>query len=569
MNLKARLLGFTALLVLLASAASWMVFEHIAEGIIDHWGRQMAETQVRYDSARLLRPLEREIALARQMADSPTLLRWAADPDNPQLKDPALAEMETFRRNFKDKSFFVALLENRGYYHNNAQNEFAGRELRYLLDPLQPADAWFYQQIKQDIDFHLNVNPDDKLGVTKVWVDVLMRNGDKAIGIVGTGMELSSFLKEMVDISQPGVTTLFADRSGAIQLYRDPRFIDYASVTKPEGSKNTLDLLIQEPDELQRLQTIMADLRSDAANQGQVRSDFVTLDGKRHLVGIAYLPSIGWYELTLLDLDVVMPVSSLMSAAIVFSLTLLVSLLMIQLVLRKTLLNPLHALERAMEQVRDGGTADLTDLPRGIGEINRLVEHFVSMADAIQNNTRQLEGKVLERTLALEQLTRVDALTGLLNRRGMNERLSEELERATRHSTSFAVLWLDVDNFKQINDCFGHGVGDQALIAVTSILKRCLRHYECASRWGGDEFLVLLSPCDKQTLERIGERIRALVEIEAGEPEMPLTVSIGGHLFIPGENLDQVLQQADEALYKAKAAGRNAFRMSRETAQKA
>ena len=75
---------------------------------------------------------------------------------------------------------------------------------------------------------------------------------------------------------------------------------------------------------------------------------------------------------------------------------------------------------------------------------------------------------------------------------------------------------------------------------------------------------MLLSPCDKQTLQRIGERIRALVEIEASEPEMPLTVSIGGHLFLPGESLDQVLQQADEALYKAKAAGRNAFRHSRE-----
>ena len=168
-----------------------------------------------------------------------------------------------------------------------------------------------------------------------------------------------------------------------------------------------------------------------------------------------------------------------------------------------------------------------------------------------------------ERTVALEKLERVDALTGLINRRGMSERLDEELDRATRQNTSFAVLWLDVDNFKQINDCFGHGVGDQALIAVTGILKRCLRHYECASRWGGDEFLVLLSPCDKQTLQRIGERIRALVEIEGSEPEMPLTVSIGGHLFRPGESLDQVLQQADEALYKAKAAGRNAFRQSR------
>ena len=563
MNLKTRLLGFAALLVLLSSVASWLVFQHIAEGIIEHWGRQMAETQVRYDSARLLRPLEREIALARQMADSHALLQWAGNSADPQLKARALAEMESFRRNFRDQSFFVALLTSREYYHNNAKNEYAGKELRYLLDPFKPADAWFYRLIEKDRDFHLNVKPDVELGVTKLWIDVLMRDGERAIGIVGTGLELSSLLKEMVDVSQPGVSTLFTDQSGAIQLYRDPRFIDYASVVKAEGQKNTLDQLLTDTQDMLRVQTIMHELRNQPANQAQVRSDFVSFNGKRHLIGIAYLPTLDWFEITLLDLDVVMPLRSLMGAAVVFALTLLVSLLLMAFMLRKNVLNPLRALERAMEQVREGEIPDRSLLPKGEGEIGRLVEHFTSMADAIQNNTRQLEDKVQERTVALEQLARVDALTGLLNRRGMSERLDEELDRATRQNTSFAVLWLDVDNFKQINDCFGHGVGDQALIAVTGILKRCLRHYECASRWGGDEFLVLLSPCDKQTLQRIGERIRALVEIEGSEPEMPLTVSIGGHLFRPGESLDQVLQQADEALYKAKAAGRNAFRQSR------
>lgn len=141
MNLKTRLLGFAALLVLLSSVASWLVFQHIAEGIIEHWGRQMAETQVRYDSARLLRPLEREIALARQMADSHALLQRAGNSADPQLKARALAEMESFRRNFRDQSFFVALLTSREYYHNNAKNEYAGKELRYLLDPFKPADA--------------------------------------------------------------------------------------------------------------------------------------------------------------------------------------------------------------------------------------------------------------------------------------------------------------------------------------------------------------------------------------------------------------------------------------------
>jgi diguanylate cyclase (GGDEF)-like protein len=184
------------------------------------------------------------------------------------------------------------------------------------------------------------------------------------------------------------------------------------------------------------------------------------------------------------------------------------------------------------------------------------------MAESKRSHTEELESKVLERTQALEQQARTDALTGLLNRHGMHQALGNESQRALRQGTRFGLIWLDIDNFKTLNDDLGHGAGDQALMRVAQLLKSSIRPYDMAARWGGDEFLVLLSPCDEQALRGTGERIRLAIEQESGPEMSGLTVSVGGSLAAPGEEIDAVLQRADDALYKAKAAGRNLFRIA-------
>lgn len=266
MTLKPRFLLLTAALILVASAAAWLAFERIAAGIIEQWGVRLAETQVRYDTARLLQPLDREIALSRQLADSQVIRRWALNPTDKELETEALAEMESFRRNFQDRSYFVALLDSGAYYHNNAADEFSGQQLRYYLKPDKPADSWFYQIVAQGRDFHLNVNPDEELKVTKLWIDVLIRDGDRILGVAGTGLELDRFIRDIVRVKQPGITTLFADHNGAIQLYRDPRYIDFASIVKREGEKNTVFRMVDTEADRQHLQQAMLELEIGRAH---------------------------------------------------------------------------------------------------------------------------------------------------------------------------------------------------------------------------------------------------------------------------------------------------------------
>jgi hypothetical protein len=103
----------------------------------------MAENQVRYNSSRLLQPIEREIALVDQMASSPTLIAWAQNPEDKELYRKAMIELESFRKNFTAKSYFITLTDNQAYYYNNSSGDYTGNEFQYILREGRPADQWF------------------------------------------------------------------------------------------------------------------------------------------------------------------------------------------------------------------------------------------------------------------------------------------------------------------------------------------------------------------------------------------------------------------------------------------
>lgn len=180
------------------------------------------------------------------------------------------------------------------------------------------------------------------------------------------------------------------------------------------------------------------------------------------------------------------------------------------------------------------------------------------MANAVRSTHAELEHRVQERTEALNRLARIDDLTGLTNRRGMTELIVEELSRSARQHSALGIIWIDVDHFKQINDMLGHAEGDRALTSVAQLLRSQIRPYDSAARWGGDEFLVLLTPCDRTALVTLSERIRAEAEHTLSLANgRPITLSIGAYLAQPGESDEHALLRADEALYRAKNQGRN------------
>ncbi len=170
-----------------------------------------------------------------------------------------------------------------------------------------------------------------------------------------------------------------------------------------------------------------------------------------------------------------------------------------------------------------------------------------------------------ERMQDLEQQASHDPLTGLKNRRRFDEDLRTELARSRREQTTGAVLMLDLDNFKQVNDTLGHPVGDQTIADIAGVLHKRLRATDVVARLGGDEFAIVLPRCDLDEAEEVAEAVAGAVRTQApaGEAAPPVTASIGVATFGPGtESYDTVLSAADSAMYEAKRAGRDSIRVA-------
>jgi diguanylate cyclase (GGDEF)-like protein len=151
---------------------------------------------------------------------------------------------------------------------------------------------------------------------------------------------------------------------------------------------------------------------------------------------------------------------------------------------------------------------------------------------------------------------RIDSLTGLSNRRALEEALAAEISRAHRFAHELAVVLLDLDRFKEINDNFGHAAGDVMLRAVSRLLTSLARQGDTVARWGGEEFVVVLPETDLAGAERFAERLRRTIEAQS-VGDMHTSASCGVATMLPDDSAENLLRAADTALYQAKANGRN------------
>jgi diguanylate cyclase (GGDEF)-like protein len=151
---------------------------------------------------------------------------------------------------------------------------------------------------------------------------------------------------------------------------------------------------------------------------------------------------------------------------------------------------------------------------------------------------------------------RIDSLTGLANRRAAEEILAAEISRAQRFQHQLAIVLLDLDRFKEINDSFGHAAGDMMLRAVSRLLTSLARQGDTVARWGGEEFVVVLPETDLTGARRFAERLRRTIEAHV-VGEMRTTASCGVATMLPDDDADALLGAADQGLYRAKSNGRN------------
>ncbi len=186
------------------------------------------------------------------------------------------------------------------------------------------------------------------------------------------------------------------------------------------------------------------------------------------------------------------------------------------------------------------------------GQISGAMEVF-------RDITSQISAR--EEIAELERLSLLDTLTEIGNRRFVEAQLHARLDELERYGWVFGVLFCDIDKFKPFNDQYGHKVGDQVIKVVARTLAACVRPSDLVGRWGGDEFLAVITRVERWQLYAIAERVRSMVQASrlptGAQRELGLTLSIGAALAQPGDNAERVVERADRLLFRSKREGPN------------
>lgn len=387
----------------------WLLMA-VIDRLTEHYGMRYARDNAALQKERLLSPTLRDLTLARKMTDSPVVIGWAANEADPALHGLAIAELESYKRFFRDGAYFVALAGSRHYYFSDRSSDPATLGApREQLDLAAPRNAWFPTAMASTAPYMMNVDHNGLLGVTKVWINVPIRDGERTLGIAGTGIDLGAFVTAFLADLGPGISGILVDRGGAIQVHEDRDLIDLNTQSKAQADRSTIYRLIDTDADRAALRDGLARL---AAGETSVESLPLSIGGRQHLVAASFMPELGWFNLTLVDpseaygADEFLPVVAVLAAA------LLAIVAIVTVMMNRTVLRPILDLTRSAKRMAEGRYDVSVASDRG-DEIGELTRAFRRMAGTVRDHTSLLERRVRERT---EELTLANAQLAESNR---------------------------------------------------------------------------------------------------------------------------------------------------------
>lgn len=394
--------GCIVAVLVVAGLAGWRAIEAIEV----HLGTAYATNYTQFNRARILAPIERELALSQQMASSEVTRGWIEHESDPDRKRLFFAEADQYRKSFDDHSYFVISRSSLHYYFNDRQHAYSNLP-RYSLNPAAAKDNWFFKTMRGNGAFNLNVDVDSALHETKVWFNVPIRDRGENIGLAGTGLDLTSFLQRFIKTDAAGVTPMIVGKTGLIQAHPRHELIDYSSVSDSRAVHSTLFKLLDSSAD--RLSLRQAMQRAEAV-PGSTPGLWLTLDGRPQFVSLTYVPDLSWFVVTAVDLKAarLLAPSLWVEPLVGGALLLLVLVLAILFAVDRLLLSPVLALTRSVRSMSAGDYAVKLP-PAGDDELGELTRSFGTMAAQVQSHTDELERRVEERTHALvevnEQIT--------------------------------------------------------------------------------------------------------------------------------------------------------------------
>ncbi len=401
LNLQGRFLLIIGASSLLLTLLLWAIFNNFTEQLLERIGARFAVEQSLYDKARTLQPLTRAMTSAKQSADSPQIRKWITNEHDPVLYEQSMKELHT---RFDSTNFFVAIVKSGNFYYYDSAKKQNGHPLRNTLTAANPDDAWILNFFKSGDDRTVKVISYKKLGMLRLMTMVSIREGNKVVGVLGTGINLYDFTRNASSIHLPGVTNMFIDHNTDIQVYNDINHFDFPAVPSLSEPEHLHVQILGSTTGNQWLNQSVK--KFDSGDHG-VETEFVHINGKRYLAGLNIIPELGWYDLTLLDLSVLLPQVDFTKMVLVIFAGTLGLLAILAFSLHRMVLKPVSTLTDAVSRIRRGDFSSEEPQEESSGEVRELISQFHHMASTIYSTQQWLEDEIEKRTRQLSDARKI------------------------------------------------------------------------------------------------------------------------------------------------------------------
>jgi diguanylate cyclase (GGDEF)-like protein len=484
-------------------------------------------------------------------ARSDALVEWMMDEDDELKRNRAFEDMAGILVELYGFNLYIGIESTRNHYSVGVG--FIQSEIQpvAVLDIDDPHYAWYFDCMASEWNYSLNIGIDSLLQRKRVWLNYKVILDGNTLGVISTGLEFSHIVGELFSNYDSAVLRgLIVDRSGAVLM--DSSLIEDAAFLYGDLDVR-IDEVLQNPDILAAIESYTAE--SQAVGLRLARSEGYSMatgmpqllmlsSGPYRYMTVTHIESTDWSVVILSGSTSLFE----MAQFIPILLTVLILLIVVALVTSaanyRLIFLPLGKLGRSLASLRESQEVHVYGVERNdeVGELSKTIQDLFTKAN-------------------------VDALTGIYNRRFMENNLEHVMGMLTRANGVLSVLMLDIDYFKRYNDTYGHDQGDECLRAVAHALAGGIsRASDFVARYGGEEFIAILPNTEENGARSIAEKllksVRELNLTHEGNDAAPyVTVSIGvttGSVEF-GHGWQEFVKHADEALYMAKQMGRNQY----------
>ena len=388
-------LAITCILALFFTASiGWVLLK---EGKV-YSAKNYAKSFTELNYQKILTPISRELALAERFADTSTVREWMQDPTNPEKQAAFVEDAKGFLGVFQDHSMFFITDTTKDYYFADAKNPFSMTP-KYRISHANPRDDWYFHSRQQLAPFNINVDEDEHLKITKIWVNYIVKNKGVFVGLAGTGFDLSNFLDRFTNAPIAGVHPFIINANGGIEAHQDKGLIAFDTLDGNYGTRSIFALL-DDAESKKKVQQAMEQARTEGSD---VVSVMVEQNDTPQLMSFMYFPLLDWYVVTNVDLDNVnlLNTNILLPTAAVFVLFLILLLAAFGFAVERLVIAPIRQLQTSAKAM-EAGSYDVNLPVTAADEIGDLSRTFNNMATQVRNHTQQLEREVAERTSELQ-----------------------------------------------------------------------------------------------------------------------------------------------------------------------